>query len=142
MRKVNVDKISWEKLYNRSADHKQCNILWLVNFKERKKKNKRADAICLPEKPSCTSSECYISLKVVHVREFNFHKLRRLLRPPLKSTSTLLEVYLKVVVYGCFYNNFFELYFRGDSNITVHDDRWFLNLWKKSFADVLQNRFS
>ena len=84
------------------------------------------ESICLPEKPCCTSSECYISLKVVHfVTEFNFHKLRRLLRSPLKSTSTLIEVYLKVVGYGFFYTNFFELYFRRDSNITVHSDSYF-----------------
>ena len=33
LRKVNIDTISWEELFDRSADHKWCNIPWLVNFR-------------------------------------------------------------------------------------------------------------
>ena len=31
--KINSGIINSEKLFDRSADHKQCDILWLVNFK-------------------------------------------------------------------------------------------------------------
>ena len=27
-----MDTINWEKLFNRSGEHKQCNTPWLVNF--------------------------------------------------------------------------------------------------------------
>ena len=30
--KINIDIINWEKLFGRPADHKYCNIPWLVNF--------------------------------------------------------------------------------------------------------------
>ena len=34
LRKVNIDTINWKELFDRSTDHKQCNIPWLVKFKE------------------------------------------------------------------------------------------------------------
>ena len=30
--KINVDKINWEKLFDKAANHKQCNILWLLTL--------------------------------------------------------------------------------------------------------------
>ena len=32
-RKVNIDAINWEELFDRFADHKYCNIPSLINFK-------------------------------------------------------------------------------------------------------------
>ena len=48
LRKVDIDIINWEKFFDRSADHKQCNIPWLVNFKEVK------------ESKLCKKSKIYI----------------------------------------------------------------------------------
>ena len=35
--KINIDTIKWENLFDRSANHKLCNILWLVRFKPGKR---------------------------------------------------------------------------------------------------------
>ena len=32
LEKINADIISWEKVFDRSADHKQCNIPWLLSL--------------------------------------------------------------------------------------------------------------
>ena len=32
-KKTNIDTINWKKLFDRSAEHKQGNTPWLVNFK-------------------------------------------------------------------------------------------------------------
>ena len=32
-KKVNINTITWEIVLDRSAEHKQCNILLLINFK-------------------------------------------------------------------------------------------------------------
>ena len=38
LRKINIDK--WEKLFDRSADRKYCNIPWQVTFKETFQENR------------------------------------------------------------------------------------------------------